>query len=125
MVIIDFASWRVDVYTSHVNGRMKCLSYGVEYMAYDHLDELVCQDLKSIDFATFPHSRPPVISCSDHGIARVEFPWSERSSRSTAGFEAMVMEVLISTGVKSASRVPGITWNEAWHIMQKAAGDLH
>ena len=64
--------------------------------------------------------RPPRISCSEHGTVQVEIPWSERSSRFTGRFEVMAIDVLISTDVKSASGTPGITWNEAWHIMQIA-----
>lgn len=119
-VIIDPAKKRVEVYISHMKGRMKCPSCGLECIVYDHLDERVWRDLNSIDFATFLHARPPRISCSERGTVQADMPWSERSSRFTTGFEVMAIDVLISTDVKSASGILGITWNEAWHIMQKA-----
>lgn len=68
---------------------------------HDHADEHVWQAPDSIDFATLLHSAPPGIYCCDHGIALVEMPWSDRSSKFTA--RSGTMDILISAVVKGAS----------------------
>ena len=119
-VIIDRVTKRVDVYIDHLKGRLNCPVCGSECIVYDHLKERTWRDRDSIDFATYVHSRPPRVSCEEHGIIQVILPWSERSARFTTRFENHAIEVLQSTDIKKASSILGITWNEGWHIMDKA-----
>jgi len=47
-------------------------------------------------------------------------PWAEPGSRFTLLFEALAVDVLLSTDVKKAATLLGLTWDEAWHIMERA-----
>ena len=38
----------------------------------------------------------------------------------TTGFETHAIDVLKATDVTNASKILSITWDEAWHIMDKA-----
>ncbi|EQD26829.1 transposase IS204/IS1001/IS1096/IS1165 family protein, partial [mine drainage metagenome] len=119
-VVIDQATKRVDVYIDHLKVPLNCPVCNLQCTVYDHLKERVWRDRDSIDFVTYVHSDPPRISCRIHGIIQVTIPWSERLSRFTTRFETHAIEVLQSTDVKKASSILGITWNEGWHIMDKA-----
>ncbi len=58
--------------------------------------------------------------CPEHGIILANIPWPEKSSRFTTRFETHAIEVLQPTDVAKASSIPGISWNQAWHIIDKA-----
>ena len=47
-------------------------------------------------------------------------PWAEPGGRFTRLFEALAVDVLLATDVKNAATILGITWDEAWHIMERA-----
>jgi transposase len=54
------------------------------------------------------------------GVRQVRLPWAEPGSRFTLLFEALAIDVLLSTDVKKAATLLGLTWDEAWHIMERA-----
>ena len=112
---------RVDVYLTHLEGaRFACPECGVEHSVYDHADERQWRHLDSCQFRTLLHARPPRVNCPEHGVRQARLPWAEPGSRFTLLFEALAIDVLLSTDVKKAATLLGVTWDEAWHIMERA-----
>src|SRR5579871_16519 len=112
---------RVDVYLGHAAGaRFACPECGVEHSVYDHGEERQWRHLDSCQFRTLLHARAPRVSCPEHGVHQARLPWAEPGSRFTLLFEALAIDVLLSTDVKKAATLLGLTWDEAWHIMERA-----
>lgn len=120
-VELDVAKGHVEVYVGHASGqRFACPECGQELAVYDHLDERVWRHLDSMQFLTYLHARPPRVSCSEHGVKQVRLPWAEPGGRFTHLFEALGITVLRATNVKRAAQILRISWDEAWHIMERA-----
>lgn len=112
---------RVDVWVEHAAGeRWRCPSCTRELGTYDHTAERVWRHLDSCQFATFLHARPPRVKCPEHGVHQVRLPWAEERARFTLMFERFAIDVLHATDVTGAMRILRISWDEAWHIMQRA-----
>lgn len=112
---------RVDVYLTHTEGtRFACPECGSEHGIYDHADERQWRHLDSCQFRTLLHARPPRVKCPEHGVRQARLPWAEPGSRFTLLFEALAIDVLLSTDVKKAATLLRLTWDEAWHIMERA-----
>jgi transposase len=60
------------------------------------------------------------VSCTQHGVRQVGLPWAEAGSRFTRLFEALGITVLQACNVKRASEILRLSWDEAWHIMERA-----
>jgi transposase len=120
-VELDVAKGRVEVYVGHAPGqRFACPECGQELAVYDHLDERVWRHLDSMQFLTYLHARAPRVSCSEHGVKQVRLLWAEPGGRFTHLFEALGITVLRATNVKRAAQILRISWDEAWHIMERA-----
>jgi transposase len=87
---------------------------------YDHAVERVWRHLDSCQFLTFLHARVPRVSCPEHGVRQVRLPWAEAGSRFTHLFEVLAIDVLLAANVKRAAEILRITWDEAWHLMERA-----
>jgi len=112
---------RVDVHLVHEAGaRFACPQCGVELSVYDHGDVRQWRHLDSCQFSTLLHARAPRVKCPEHGVRQARLPWAESGSRFTLLFEALAIDVLLSTDVKKAATLMGLTWDEAWHIMERA-----
>ena len=112
---------RVEVHVSHPPGqRFACPECGHELSVYDHQAERVWRHLDSCQFLTYLHARPPRVSCPTHGVRQVTLPWAEAGSRFTHLFEALAINVLQAANVKKAAGLLRITWDEAWHLMERA-----
>ena len=120
-VELEVAKGHVEVYVGHAPGqRFACPECGRELAVYDHLEERVWRHLDSMQFLTYLHARPPRVSCSQHGVKQVRLPWAEPGGRFTHLFEALGITVLRATNVKRAAQILRISWDEAWHIMERA-----
>jgi transposase len=120
-VDLDVAKGRVEVYVAHAPGqRFACPDCGQELAVYDHLGERTWRHLDSMQFLTYLHARPPRVSCAQHGVKQVRLPWAQAGGRFTHLFEALGVTVLRATNVKRAGEILRITWDEAWHIMERA-----
>jgi transposase len=120
-VELSVGEQRVDVWTEHIAGtRWSCPTCGRELGTYDHAEERVWRHLDSCQFATFLHARPPRVDCPEHGVRQVKLSWAEDRSRFTAMFERLAIDVLRETDVAGAMRVLRISWDEAWHILERA-----
>ena len=122
-VEMDIHRLRVDVYLAHApDAHFACPACGGRCGMYDHEAERRWRHLDSCQFQTVPHARTPRVKCAQHGVRVVELPWAESNGRFTRLFEALAVDVLLATDVKKAASILGITWDEAWHIMERAVG---
>lgn len=120
-VKLDVINQRVDIWASHTKGlRWACPECGTKMPLYDHAEERTWRHLDSCQFMTFLHARPPRVHCKEHGVRRVRLPWAEEKARFTALFERLAIDVMLACDILSASRILRISWDEAWHIMERA-----
>lgn len=120
-VELDMAKQHVEVHVGHPAGqRFSCPECGCELAVYDHLGERVWRHLDSCQFLTYLHARPPRVSCPEHGVHQVTLPWAQAGSHFTNLFEALAIDVLLAANVKKAAEILRITWDEAWHLMERA-----
>ena len=87
---------------------------------YDHGEEREWRHLDTCQFLTYVHARPPRVECPEHGVRRVRLPWAEPMTRFTALFERLAVDVLRECDVAGASRLLRTSWDETWHLMERA-----
>jgi transposase len=120
-VELSVADHRVDVWVEHPGrSRFACPDCGVELAVYDHSAERSWRHLDSCRFLTYLHARPPRVECPDHGVRQARLPWAEPNSRFTMLFERLAIDVLTETDVSGAARLLRLSWDEAWHLMDRA-----
>jgi transposase len=111
----------VDVFVEHRTGvAWQCPQCQAELSTYDHSAERTWRHLDSCGFTTVLHARPPRVSCAEHGVRQVLLPWAEPHSRFTTLFERLAIDVLTETDVAGATRILRISWDEAWHLIERA-----
>jgi len=112
---------RVDVWAGHAEGeRWPCPECATPLGLYDHAEERAWRHLDSCQFQTYLHARPPRVQCPTHGVKQVRLPWAEERARFTTLFERLAIDVLLETDILGATRILRISWNEAWHIQERA-----
>jgi transposase len=112
---------RVEVWAGHAeSARWLCPECATELALYDHGEERTWRHLDSCQFQTYLHARPPRVACPEHGVRQVWLPWAEPRGRFTTLFERLAIDVLRETDVKGATRILGISWDEAWEIKRRA-----
>lgn len=120
-VAMDVHRLSVDVYLEHTKAtRFACPTCGRACPVYDHMAERRWRHLDSCHFRTVLHAQPPRVDCPEHGVRQVALPWAEGNARFTRMFEALAIDVLLATDVYNAASILTITWDEAWHIMERA-----
>ena len=100
--------------------RFCCPECDRELATYDHAEERTWRHLDSCQFLTFLHARPPRVDCPDHGVRQARLPWAEPMSRLATLFERMAVDVLAQCDVLGASRVLRTSWDQTWHLMERA-----
>ncbi|MCI4673892.1 ISL3 family transposase [Candidatus Mycolicibacterium alkanivorans] len=112
---------RVDVWVEHpAQTRFACPDCKRELSVYDHSAERAWRHLDSCAFLTFLHASPPRVDCPEHGVRQVGLPWAEPHSRFTTLFERLAIDVLAACDVASAAKLLRISWDQAWHLMDRA-----
>ena len=120
-VELEMTKQHVEVHVGHPAGqRFACPECGRALGVYDHLAERVWRHLDSCQFLTYLHARPPRVLCPEHGVHQVTLPWAQAGSWFTNLFEALAIDVLLAANVKKAAEILRITWDEAWHLMERA-----
>ena len=120
-VQLDVKEQRVDVWVEHPKGlKWPCPECGAEGTLHDHAEERVWRHLDSCQFQTFLHGRPPRVVCPEHGVRQVRLPWAEPHARFTLLFERFAIEVLRHTTMQAGRQILRISWDEAWHVMERA-----
>jgi transposase len=112
---------RVDIWAGHAeDARWACPECGATLALYDHSEERAWRHLDSCQFQTYLHARPPRVQCPTHGVKQVRLPWAEVRARFTTLFERLAIDVLLETDILGATRILRISWDEAWHIQERA-----
>jgi transposase len=112
---------QVDVFVEHARKtRWLCAECGRELPTYDHSEERSWRHLDSCQFLTYLHGRPPRVDCPEHGVLQVRLPWAEPMSRFTALFERLAVDVLKECDVLGAGRLLRLSWDETWHLLERA-----
>lgn len=120
-VELSVKTQQVDVWVEHAEGlEWACPECGAKLGLYDHEEERAWRHLDSCQFLTYLHARPPRVNCPRHGVKQVKLPWAEPHSRFTQLFERLAIDVLKETSIRGATRILRISWDEAWHLMQRA-----
>lgn len=120
-VELDVEGQRVDVWAEHAKGeRFPCPECGAQAAIYDHSEERSWRHLDSCQFRTFLRCRPPRVRCDEHGVKQIRLPWAEPNSRFTMLFERLAIDVLRDTSITAAGRVLRLSWDEVWHLMERA-----
>jgi transposase len=120
-VKLAVAEERVDVWAGHASGVLwPCPDCKKDLPVYDHSEERAWRHLDSCQFLTYLHARPPRVECPEHGVRQVQLPWAGPHARFTALFERLAIDVLRETDITGATRILRISWDEAWHLMERA-----
>lgn len=87
---------------------------------YDHAPVRRWRHLDHGDCITWLHARLPRVFCLEHGVRRVHVPWALPEARYTLAFERHAIDVLLETDVLGGARLLHLSWDEAWHLMERA-----
>lgn len=122
-VDLNVPDQRVDVWAGHAErAPWTCPECGADAPLYDHAEERVWRHLDSCQFQTLLHARPPRVQCPTHGVRQVQLPWAEGRSRFTTLFERLAIDVLRECDIEGACAILRISWDEAWHLVERAVG---
>jgi transposase len=120
-VVSNSEEKRVDVFLQHsVEKLFPCPECGTRLAVRDHVPERSWRHLDSGSFVTLLRSRIPRVACRWHGVRQVRVPWALPQVRYTTAFEKWAIDVLRETDVLGATRLLRISWDEAWHLMERA-----
>ncbi|HKV45292.1 MAG TPA: ISL3 family transposase [bacterium] len=93
----------------------------MELAGFDHAEARTCRHLDTCQFQTHLHAEIPRVQCPTHGVKQVRVPWAEPRSCFTLLMERLVIDLILQCStVKGACAIAGISWDEAWGIMQRA-----
>lgn len=120
-VELTVAGGRVDVWAEHPRRtRFGCPDCERELAVYDHSEERSWRHLDSCGFLTYLHASPPRVECPEHGVRQTRLAWAEPHSRFTVLFERLAIDVLKECDVLGAGRLLRLSWDETWHLMDRA-----
>ena len=120
-VKLDVTAESVGIWAGHADGLLwPCPECGARLPVYDHAPERAWRHLDTCQFKTFLHARIPRVQCRDHGVKQVQVSWAEEKARFTALFERLAIDVLRICDIKGAAKILRISWDEGWHIMERA-----
>ena len=120
-VSLSSAEREVDVRLEHRDGAtFACPECRLPLPVYDHAPTRRWRHLDHGDHVTWLHSRLPRVYCLEHGVRRVHVPWALPEARYTVAFERHAIDVLLETNVGGGARLLKLSWDEAWHLMERA-----
>ena len=120
-VKLDVQRHQVDVWAEHAPGvQWPCPECAGQGALYDHAEERVWRHLDSCQYRTYLHARIPRVQCVTHGVIQVAVPWAEPKARFTRLFERLAIDVLRECSITGATQILGLSWDEAWHLMERA-----
>ena len=101
---------------------MEVSALRAELSCYDHSPERTWQHLDTCQLQTHLHARIPRVQCEEHGVVQVEMPCAEEYGRFTLLMERMIIQALRACQTtKGACELMRKSWDQAWHVMQRAA----
>ena len=112
----------VDIFLDHKRKvKWACPECGRELSCRDHAEERTWRHLDTCQFQTRLHARIPRVDCPEHGVKQAKVPWAEPKSRFTLLMERFAIKVMQQCAtIKGARSILGISWDEAWGIMERA-----
>ena len=87
---------------------------------YDHVATRRWRHLDHGECRTWLHARIPRVYCLEHGARQAAVPWTLPGSRFTLPFERHAIDVLLETDVLGGARLLNLSWDGAWHLMERA-----
>ena len=121
-VDLKVADKRVEVWVDHpASHTWPCPQCQKLLPCRDHAEERVWRHLATCQFQTHLHARIPRVDCPEHGVLNVMVPWAEARSRFTMLMESLIINVLQECAtVTGACELTGVSWDEAFGVMQRA-----
>jgi transposase len=120
-VAFDPEEQQVDLWLVHRhNAIFTCPRCGTRSPLHDHLPSRKWRHLDHGECATWLHARPPRVDCPEHGIHQVRLPWALPGCRFTIPFERHAIDVLLQADVLGGAGLLRISWDKAWHLMERA-----
>jgi transposase len=120
-VELDVTRHQVDVWAEHApEVQWPCPACAGLLSLYDHAEERTWRHLDSCQYRTYLHARIPRVQCPAHGVLQVGVPWAEPKARFTRLFERLAIDVLRECSITGATQILGLSWDEAWHLMERA-----
>ncbi len=111
----------IDVWLEHRRrAEFACPECRLPLPLYDHVPTRCWRHLDHGDRITWLHARIPRVYCLEHGVRRVAIPWALPEARCTLAFERHAIDVLLETDVLGGARLLRLSWDEAWHLMERA-----
>lgn len=113
---------RVDIHVEHPPGvKWKCPHCERELSCYDHSAERTWRHLDTCQLSTHLHARIPRVQCEEHGVVQVAVPWAQEHGRFTLLMERMIIQALLACQTtKGACQLMRISWDQAWHVTERA-----
>lgn len=102
------------------NARFGCPECGTWLPLYDHLPLRRWRHLDHGGWRTHLAARVPRVACLFHGVHHVGVPWALPGARCSVAFEKHAINTLLETDVLGATRLLGISWDEAWGFLERA-----
>jgi transposase len=111
----------IDVCLEH-RGRTEfaCPECRLRLPIYDHVAARRWRHLDHGGWRTWLQARIPRVFCLEHGVRQAAVPWALPGSRFTLAFERHAIDVLRETDVLGGARLLRLSWDEAWHLMERA-----
>jgi transposase len=124
---LNFEATEIHHQVEHPEGCCwNCPQCGRELACYDHAAERQWRYLHTCQFHTIVHARVPRVECPQHEAVQVMVPWAESHGRFTLLMKRLVIDVFQACQkVNGAFTLVGITWNQAWHVLERAVARAH
>jgi transposase len=121
-VRLEVESQAVHIFLEHDSeSSFRCPKCDREYGCYDHAPGRTWRHLNTCQFQTLVHASVPRVHCEEHGVVQVQVPWAEPHGRFTMLMERFVIDVLLACQtVTGACQLLNISWDQAWHVMDRA-----
>jgi transposase len=111
----------IDVWLEHRrHAEFVCPECRLPLPVFDHVGTRRWRHLDHGGFLTWLHARIPRVYGLEHGARQAGVPWALPGSRFTLPFERHAIDVLLETDVLGGARVLKLSWDEAWHLMERA-----
>lgn len=111
----------IDVWLEHRRRvEFACPECRLPLPIYDHVAARRWRHLDHGECLTWLHARIPRVYCLEHGVRQAAVPWALPGSRFTLPFERHAIDVLLETDVLGGARLLKLSWDEAWHLMERA-----
>lgn len=118
---IDIPGEAAHIHISHHHVQLPCPKCSRLCDVRDHTEERTWRHLDLWQCSSWLHATMPRTDCPEHGVLRVEVPWSEPGSRFSMAFEGRVILALQACKTVTGARdIMGISWDEAQGIMNRA-----